>query len=88
MSGRSQTDLVLFDGEDSINKTRSKVLLDIFCRGTMEQALFLIQNITLGTIIHYRGTGYNTKNTVRDNIKWVDITFHIRFQTQGQQRQW
>ena len=49
----------------------------------MEQALFLIQNITLGTIIHYRDTGYYTKNTLRDNIKWVDITFHIRFQIPG-----
>ena len=48
--------------DGSINKTRGKVLLDLFCRGTMEQALFLIQNITLGTIIHYRGTGYDTKN--------------------------
>ena len=67
----------------SVNKTRVKVLLDIFCRGTMEQALFLIQNITLGTIIHYRDTGYYTKNTLRDNIKWVDITFHIRFQIPG-----
>ena len=44
----------------------------------MEQALFLIQNITLGTIIHYRGTGYDTKNMYfkgQYKMGWYHISY-------------